>query len=170
MINNNKTPLKMLCVKPAAPLDSLKQNKIATFPNTKLYINKGQLSHYFSSVKALPEPESCEKLHKESNDDFESSSATTPTLRSKQRSKRTIATNTETVRGTLFKASGNMECLQPQLGSANYFMFPVYGIREQSIQTEIDKGVTDSVASIKDVSGKSMVHSCTINRKEMRRS
>ena len=139
----------MLRTKPSPPLIA---NPPPPIPNPKLYLRKGQLLHYFNTSRTLLSVStSCEKLHKDSNADLESSSATTPCCCSEPDSKRTTATNTDLIGSPWNTAWKGRRELQPQFGSENYFMFPTYGVKEQGVQTG-----SAELPICKEVSGKSM--------------
>jgi len=147
-----------LRVKPVpneSPQNSLKQ--IKSLPNSKLFVPKGLLTNYFNSHKILSPVKSCEKSHKDSASDLEFSSATTPCCCSESYSKRNIATNTEIIYSSLIKPIGNLDSLQPQFhnnGTSCYFMFPIYAVNEQSIQTDLSHSSPNQ--TISTLSGKSI--------------
>ena len=120
----------------------VKHNKtLISTSKLRLYLDKAQLDQYFNKYRALCESESISKKeHNDSIIDLESSSSTTPSLTEGESKKTSIAINTEedSLPYTDHNNYGCNNFMQPpyyHLNDAKYFMFPTYGIHEQSIQT-----------------------------------
>jgi len=110
---------------------------------SRLYLNRTQIQEYFRKSPAMCDLESTSKqMRTDSNTDFEFSLTASPLHTENEPKKASIATNTEEC-GVLNPGPDYKKCAPPlpkqYLGveEFKYFMFPTYGIREQSVQTPV---------------------------------
>ncbi len=111
---------------------TLKKRTMLSVNQDRLYLDKSIFNEYFNKYKAICVSEPCKKQqHKDSNVDLESSSTSIPSLTEAESKRTSVAINTEEGRGPSFAQSLQYH----RLSEARYFMFPAYGVYEQSVQT-----------------------------------